>query len=173
MNDHNQHLLDGAPIEFVDKGQRWTATWHDLAGGPPDGGRHGSAAICFTPDHLVVVVSEDGLRWELPGGRPEVGESWRETVDREVLEEACAKIVDGTLLGYVRGSCTFGPEEGLVLVRSLWGIEVSLLPWEPEHEMNYREFLKPENVLSRIDFPEGLRPVYEMWLGRALDLQHS
>ena len=59
-----------------------------------------------------------GVAWEFPQGRPEKGEDWRATLDREVLEEACAPVEEATLLGFAKGVCIKDPEEGLVLVRS-------------------------------------------------------
>ena len=60
----------------------------------------------------VGVSSRAGLR---------SGEDWRATLEREVLEEACASVEEATLLGFAKGVCASeGPEEGLVLVRALW-----------------------------------------------------
>ncbi len=41
----------------------------------------------FTKDHQVVIVSKDGDNWQLPGGKPEAGETIRQTAVREVFEE--------------------------------------------------------------------------------------
>ena len=41
----------------------------------------------MTKDAQVVIVSKDGTHWQLPGGKPEVGESLLETAVREVYEE--------------------------------------------------------------------------------------
>jgi ADP-ribose pyrophosphatase YjhB (NUDIX family) len=73
-----------------------------------------------------------------PAGRPEEGESWEETLRREMLEEACAIVGRARLLGFSRGACVAGPEEGLVLVRSMWRAEVQLEPWEPRFEIPHR-----------------------------------
>ena len=83
-------------------------------------------------DGEVVLISPDGQRWGWPGGRPEPGESWEQTLRREILEEACATVTCARLLGFVRGRCVSGREQGLVLVRSIWRAEVRLLPsWGP------------------------------------------
>jgi len=102
---------------------------------------HGATAICVTRAGAVVLVRADGGGWSLPGGRPEPGETWQETLHREVREEACAVVTGATLLGFGRGECLGGHEAGLVLVRSLWRAEVEILPWEPDFEMaERREF---------------------------------
>jgi ADP-ribose pyrophosphatase YjhB (NUDIX family) len=66
------------------------------------------------------MVSGDGDRWGLPGGRPEPGEDWADTLRREVREEACATVTGCRLLGFSRGVCVRGSEAGLVLVRALF-----------------------------------------------------
>lgn len=40
-----------------------------------------------TQDEQVVIVSKDGTHWQMPGGKPEIGESLTETAVREVYEE--------------------------------------------------------------------------------------
>ena len=52
-----------------------------------------------------MLVTWPGVAWEFPQGRPEEGEDWRATLDREVLEEACASVEEATLLGFARGVC--------------------------------------------------------------------
>src|ERR687887_1600450 len=86
---------------------------------PPPGTPHGAAAVCVSGGR-VVLVSSDGRRWGLPGGRPEPHEQWADTLRREVAEEACAVVERARLLGFTRGVCVRGPEEGLMLVRSMW-----------------------------------------------------
>jgi ADP-ribose pyrophosphatase YjhB (NUDIX family) len=49
------------------------------------------------------VISRDGVIWDLPAGRPEPGESWEQTLRREMDEEACATVIAARLLGFTRG----------------------------------------------------------------------
>jgi ADP-ribose pyrophosphatase YjhB (NUDIX family) len=70
-------------------GQQWMTAWHP-PGSEPSGQNHGSAGICVTSDGQVVLISSDGLSWDLPAGRPQAGEGWEQTLRREVREEACA-----------------------------------------------------------------------------------
>jgi ADP-ribose pyrophosphatase YjhB (NUDIX family) len=64
----------------------------------------------------IVLISHDGELWDLPAGRPEGCETLEETLRREMLEEACATVLQTRLLGFVRSVCASGPEEGLDLV---------------------------------------------------------
>jgi len=162
---------DGEEFAFHANGQDWIASWYPPIFPPPNGTPHGSAAVCLTTEGNVILVSEDGQSWNLPSGRPEKGEDWRTTLEREVLEEACARVEEATLLGFSKGICVKGREEGLVLVRSLWRAVVSLGKWEPHHEMSHRLLVPSNTALERISFPPGLLPIIQRWFHEALSTQ--
>ena len=174
---------DGEEFTFQNAGQHWTISYHPATLPVPDGRNHGSTAFCFTPEGRMVLVSKDGRAWEPPAGRPEADEGWRETLDREVMEEACARVEDGVLLGYSKGLCTYGHEAGLVLIRSLWWARVALLPWEPQDVMTYRLQLRPADVMSRIaiaplvptfgetEMSAGLAAIFRRFLKDALAIE--
>jgi len=107
---------------------------------------------------------------ELSAGRPESDEDWRTTRDREVMEEACARVMSASLLGFVRGVCLKGSEEGLVLVRAIWRADVELLPWDPQHEMRDRLLIEPSEALAQMTIPAGLAPLYCRLIEEALSL---
>lgn len=135
-HDHEEFLVRA-------NGQGWIMSWHPPPT-PPPGTPHGASGVCVTGDGKVVLVSNDGEHWDLPAGRPEGNEAWEKTLRREMLEEARARVLQARLLGFSRGACAEGPEEGLVLVRSLWRAEVELLPWEPRFEFAYRRLVTPD-----------------------------
>jgi len=153
--------------DFDLDGQLWKVAWHP---GPvaPGGKNHGALAVCVTADREVVLVS-DGVGWSLPGGRPEAGEGWRATMEREVLEEACAAVVSARLLGFTRGRCVEGHEQGLVLVRSAWRADVELGEWEPQHETVARRLVAPDDVLRWTTDDGSSLPLYEEILQAAFD----
>jgi len=133
----------------------------------PDGTPHGANGLCVTADGCVVLISNDGLRWGWPGGRPEPDESWEQTLYREVLEETCSVVRAARLLGFCRSVCISGPEEGLVLVRSIWRAEVELQPWEPRFEIAHRRLVPGAELLSHLWIEEGFAPIYRRALGEA------
>jgi ADP-ribose pyrophosphatase YjhB (NUDIX family) len=100
------------------------------------------------------------VRWGWPGGRPEPGESWEQTLRREIAEEACATVTEARLLGFVRSRCTSGHEEGLVLVRSVWRAEVTVLPWRPAHEIPFRRMVTPDDLAGQLWMEPGAEPIY-------------
>ena len=106
MRDLHRAAREGEEIHWRDgRGQHIVSSWHGPELPAPEGRSHGSGGICFTPEGNVVLVTWPGVAWEFPQGRPEEGEDWRATLDREVLEEACASVEEATLLGFARGVC--------------------------------------------------------------------
>jgi ADP-ribose pyrophosphatase YjhB (NUDIX family) len=157
---------DGEEIPVRSNGGDWLITWSPPTASP-EGIAHGANAFCVTADGGVVLISEDGERWGWPGGRPEGDESWEQTLWREVLEEACAVVVFARLLGFCRAICLTGPEEGLVLVRSVWLAEVELLPWDPRFEIAHRRVVPATELLTRLWMGEGFEPIYHRALVEA------
>jgi ADP-ribose pyrophosphatase YjhB (NUDIX family) len=151
MIDTIEPAIDNEPMPDRDADQDWIISWHPAAM-PPAGAPHGASALCLTGVGEVVLVRTDAGGWTIPGGRPEPGETWEETLHREVAEEACATVTGATLVGWGQGKCLHGHEAGKVLVRSLWLTHVVLDPWEPAFEMTERILLPPEQVLAAV-FP--------------------
>ena len=75
---------DGEEMPVPNGGDGWRMAWHPPGAAPP-GTPHGANAFCVTGDGDVVLISSDGSRWGWPGGRPEHGESWEDTLRREML----------------------------------------------------------------------------------------
>jgi ADP-ribose pyrophosphatase YjhB (NUDIX family) len=149
---------DGVAWLVTSDGQDWRVGWHP-APDAPAGTPHGSAGVCVAGD-AVVLVSGDGDHWGLPGGRPEPGEDWADTLRREVREEACATVTESRLLGFSRGVCVRGPEAGLVLVRALWRAEVRPDPWQPRFEIVGRRLVPVAEAFDSIWIEPGFGPLY-------------
>lgn len=160
--------IDGREYEFEDAGQGWLASWVPPGGSVPEGTRHGSGAVCRISDERIVLISQDGLTWDHPAGRPENHENWRGTLDREVLEEACAVVESAELLGFVKGRCVQGKEASLVLVRALWSANVRLQEWQPKHEIKHRKLVDNNQVPEFLSHPSGLDPIFNRWLAESL-----
>lgn len=150
---------DSEEFAVRSNGGDWIVAW-ECAPFAPQGTPHGAMGICVTRDGGLVLISSDGERWGLPGGRPEDHESWEETLHREVLEEACAQVVAARLLGFSRGRCISGPEAGLVLVRSVWRAEVDLAPWTPQFEIAYRRIVPAEAWTAHLRVDDGLGAIF-------------
>lgn len=107
LNHPIRPAADAEEFRVFSNGGDWVISWHPPID-PPDGTRHGASAICLTHDDRLVFISEDGRKWGLPGGRPEGGESWEETLIREMREEACAKVSSSQLLGFGQSHMCIG-----------------------------------------------------------------
>jgi ADP-ribose pyrophosphatase YjhB (NUDIX family) len=147
-------------------GGDWLTAWHPAAE-VPMGTPHGANGLCVTGDGRVVLISNDAERWGWPGGRPEPDESWEQTLRREILEEACCIARGARLLGFCRSECLSGPEKGLVLVRSVWRVEVDLMPWEPRFEVAHRRVVSADELLANLWMEHGFEPIYHRALREA------
>ncbi len=165
---------DGEEIPWRDdRGQDIVSSWHPPRLPALEGRPHGSAAVCFTPEGNVVLVSWPGVSWEFPGGRPQGDEVWRATLDREVLEEACASVEEATLLGFMTMECVRGPSQGVALVRAAWRARVSLNPWEPEHETTGRLVVSADQALKLVELGSKYPPIYVRWMREALAAERA
>jgi 8-oxo-dGTP pyrophosphatase MutT (NUDIX family) len=157
---------DGEEFAVHSNDSDWLIAWHSPAV-VPEGTAHGASAFCVTADNFVVLISPDGERWGWPGGRPEGDETWEETLRREVLEEACAVVVNARLLGFLRLACLVGPNQGLALVRSIWRAEVELAPWEARFEIAHRRVVPAAEILAHLRMGDGFGPIYHRALMEA------
>ena len=157
---------DGEAFAVRSNGGDWLTAWHSPTA-VPTGTAHGANGFCVTAEDSVVLISHDGERWGWPGGRPDGDESWEQTLRREILEEACAIVTGARLLGFCRGVCLTGPEEGLVLVRSVWRAEVELMRWEPRFEIAHRRVVPATELLSHLWMEKGFEPIYYRALAEA------
>lgn len=157
---------DYEEVAFYANGGDWVATWHPPEE-EPEGQAHGATGICVVDGDQIVLVSEDGEMWGFPGGRTEEGETWRQTLEREMDEEACARVKSARLLGFSRGECTSGAEKGLVLVRSLWRADVELAEWEPRFEIPHRRIIAAGELSEHLFLPEGVEPIFRRMLREA------
>ncbi len=59
-------------------------------------------AVCFTDDNDVVLYQHSDNYLGLPGGTPEEGESFEETLKRELYEEISVEVLDFGPIGYIK-----------------------------------------------------------------------
>lgn len=144
---------DGEQMPSRSNEQDWMLSWHSWRD-QPDGASHGAAGVCVTHDDQLVLISHDGEHWGFPAGRPNGTESLEETLRREVLEEACAIVLGARLLGFSRGECVDGWQQGLVLVRSFWRADVQVTPWEPRFEIKHRRLIDAANARNQVKYPD-------------------
>ncbi|MFF3559328.1 NUDIX domain-containing protein [Streptomyces sp. NPDC002574] len=162
----NNIAENGAGFTAPAHGQDWRVAYCPPPE-PPPGTPYGAEVVCVVGDRILL-VSEDGQRWRLPSSRPEPRERCRDTMRREVREEACAAVVERRLLGFSRGVCVRGPQEGLVLIRAMWRAEVRLAPWDPHRGTVHRRLLSVGEAFRTLTIPEGLGPFYRKLFAQAV-----
>jgi 8-oxo-dGTP pyrophosphatase MutT (NUDIX family) len=106
--------------------------------------------LCFTADGMVVMVTEDGLGWSLPGGTIEPGETMEQTLIREVAEEACARVVRHRYLACQHVADPYNPDGPPSYYQTRWWARVELDPWQPRYETLARRLVRPAWFLEAL-----------------------
>jgi len=101
-----------------------------------------SSAYCFLDDKFAIIKNKDGY-WAIPGGHLEKGENPKDTVIREVLEEACVVIKNPELLGYQ----VIVKADKSKIYQLRWFTKVEqVLDFKPEFESAEMKFVSPDEV---------------------------
>jgi ADP-ribose pyrophosphatase YjhB (NUDIX family) len=153
----------------VADGWPYRARWFDPPFRPPLEQTTQALGACFTVDGAIVLVTENGSDWTLPGGAVERGETLEQTLARKVREEACARVLDCSYLG-----CQLVDElefEAVSYYQTRFWARVELEPWVAEHEMVARRTVDPAEFLDVLSW--GRATTAAMILDRALKLDRG
>jgi ADP-ribose pyrophosphatase YjhB (NUDIX family) len=131
---------------FAYGGRTVRAVWRPGPWQPPRELATQSSGLCFTPGGEVLLVSQDGVHWVLPGGHLEEGESLEDTLRREVREEACAEVLDCSYLGCQEIQESDGGRALPGYYQTRYWARVSLGRFEPAHETRFRRMVAPGRV---------------------------
>lgn len=80
-------------------------------------------AAVFREERILLIRREDNGLWAMPGGATEVGETWAESVERELHEEAGVQGTATELLG-VFDSRLWNSRAKLQIYASVWLVEL-------------------------------------------------
>ncbi len=148
-------------------GTRALVSWLDPAHGPPDELVGRAEAVAVTEEgHIVVVADSDEQLWQCPGGRREPGESLEDTLRREVLEEACARVTASELVGFQRFRHLTGGRAGRVTTDAMFWVRVQAEPFAPRFETCARRLLP---LAAARDLPLWANPITQRALTAAAD----
>ena len=83
----------------------------------------GADAAVFRNGRILLIRREDDGLWAMPGGLTEVGETWAQSVERELREETCVEGTATKLLG-VFDSRLWGGRTKYHFYGSVWLVDV-------------------------------------------------
>jgi ADP-ribose pyrophosphatase YjhB (NUDIX family) len=136
----------------------------DIVGVLDEMGVHGSHAICFLGDKLVL-VNDIGHGWGPPGGTTEIGETYYQTTEREVLEETNMKVLYQELVGL---AVFERPEKTIRQTRVMCIVEkVGEFVSDPGGEILGTKLIDPKDYKQYFDWGE----VGDRVMQRAIELK--
>ena len=141
--------------ETFDQGRRVTFTWFDPPFRPEPPHSNQAYAICFTDAGTIVlgVGDFDGGRYvNLLGGGVEPAETLEDCLVREVMEEGCARVVESRYIGCQRVDDPDHPTGPQRYYQTRFWARVELLGWDPQHEIDERRLVRPEEFLSTLSW---------------------
>lgn len=85
-------------MEVVEyQGHSYELTWHSFVKAPVEA----TQVSGYVFDQGKLLLTRTRQNWTIPGGKPEKGETYLQTLHREVLEETQVEITNAQYLGYV------------------------------------------------------------------------
>ncbi|HJQ60926.1 MAG TPA: NUDIX domain-containing protein [Vineibacter sp.] len=113
-------------------------------------------------ERRVLLLRNERDEWELPGGRPEPGESWPEALARELREEADIDVAVGPLLAEWRYEVL--PQRFVwIAAFGCWPNGTAVLRVSVEHQ---ELRLVDPGELDGLKLPAGYRAVIDGWYQR-------
>jgi NADH pyrophosphatase NudC (nudix superfamily) len=141
--------------EISDQGRRVTYTWFDPPFRPEPPHSTQAYGICFTEAGMIVLGAGEfeGRRYvNLLGGGVEPGETLEDCLVREVMEEGCARVVESRYIGCQRVDDPDHPTGPWRYYQTRFWARVELLRWDPQHEIDERRLVRPEDFLRTLSW---------------------
>lgn len=130
-----------------------------------------SSGVCLTKEGRITLVN-DGRGWALPGGYPEENETLEQALIREVLEEACADVVDFQYIGCQKTiELTPVPQGPVLSYQARYWVRVENQVFDPHFEMTERIEIMPDQFVGMIRWPT--KRIARLILDAALQAEHS
>lgn len=107
-------------------------------------------------NEILICRGSDSHGWTIPGGTPEVGESYFETLKRELIEEVDLEVLESKVLG-VQKAFEVGREDEAVCQARFLVTKFNLLPQTPDPDGGdvwERKFVPAEEITDYIKWGE-------------------
>lgn len=117
-----------------------------------NGEKHTQVSGYILNDDNQLLIVKNGKTWTIPGGHPENNETFTETLEREIMEEACVTIKDSAYLGAVE---VVENDEVYYQVRYTARAK-EILPFTDEWETCERKFVNINNLKEYISWSDGI-----------------
>ncbi len=134
-------IQDGRPIRVIWRGAEFI---------PPRPMVTQASRVCFIVDGRVVLVTKDGISWQLVSGHPEPGENIEHAFVREVAEETGAKVLEMRYLGPQEVNDPGNPEGKKVYFQGRFRANVRLREFKPQFEVIERRCFAMEEVRAAL-----------------------
>lgn len=109
------------------------------------------SAYVFNENNQLLIV-KNGSTWTIPGGHPEKGETKLETLEREMMEEACITLKEINYLGAVE---VVENDEVYYQLRYTAFVK-DILPFKKEWEIDERKFINIDELPKYIKWSKGI-----------------
>lgn len=106
--------------------------------------------LCFTRDGQIILVSDDEDGWTLPGGHPEAGESLEGALERELREEASARLVACEYIGCQRVEDPDRLDGPALYFQARYWARVELYPFESSPDAIARCLIQPDEFRATL-----------------------
>lgn len=131
-------------------GRRLTARWMPPTFVPPRELTTQAYGVCFTENRKIVVVTSGDGRWNLPGGHPEANETLEAALEREVWEEARARVVRSQYIGCQQVEDPGAVGEPKLYYQARFWARVEVYPFKALFETIDRRLVDPDELLDTL-----------------------
>jgi 8-oxo-dGTP pyrophosphatase MutT (NUDIX family) len=143
-------MTDPIYDDIIQDGRPIRVTWRRPDFVPPRPLVTQASGVCFTEDGRVVLVTKDGISWQLVGGHPEPGESIEQAFVREVAEETGAEVLEMCYLGAQEVNHPDNPDGMKVYYQARFWAKVRLGEFKPQFEVIERRCFAPKEVKAAL-----------------------